>query len=138
MPVTQALSTKLATFLIGATSYKFSRWGLRFRLESGEIRHFDAQTDGNSNFWPTVITNFATGDGDASGAVDDSGDQIPIGAGLYIGSTGTVTCLHATGNGFTAPIVITDNDSASDATANEGGQRGIGFKLTGPPTRVFT
>jgi hypothetical protein len=132
-----AVPTKLATFLIGATAYKFSRWSLTFTLETGEIRHFDADTDGNSNYWPTVISNFATGDGEASGAVDDSGDMIPIGAGLYIGSTGTATCLHMTGNGFMAPILITQNDNASDATSNDGAQRGIRFKMTGKPTRVF-
>lgn len=138
MAAISAIPTKLATFLIGATAYQFSRWGLTFTLETGEIRHFDAATDGNSNFWPTIITNFASGEGEASGAVDDAGDQIPIGAGLYIGSTGTATCLHMTGNGFTAPIVIIQNDNSSDATSNEGAQRGIRFRLTGPPTRVFS
>ncbi len=133
-----AVPTKLATFLIGATSYKFSRWSLTFNLEHGEIRHFDADTDGNSNYWPTVISNFASGEGSAEGAVDDAADLIPIAAGLYIGSTGTATCLHMTGQGFTAPILIIQNDSGSDATSNDGAQRGIRFKLTGKPTRVFS
>lgn len=130
--------SKKATFLIGATSYLFTRWALTFTLDTGEIFHFDADTDGNSNYWPVVITNFAHGEGEASGAVDDSGDLIPIGAGLYIGSTGTATCLHMTGNGFTAPIVITENDMSSDTTEQDGAKRGIKFKLTGKPTRSFS
>lgn len=138
MAAITAVPGKLATFLIGATAYQFSRWSLTFTLETGEIKHFDAQTDGNSNYWPTVITNFASGMGEASGPVDDAANQIPIGAGLYIGSTGTATCLHMTGNGFTAPIVIDNNDSSSDANSQDGAQRGIRFKLTGPPTRVYS
>jgi hypothetical protein len=138
MPNITGVPTKLATFLIGATSYKFTRWSLTFTLETGEIRHFDADTDGNSNYWGTIISNFASGEGEASGAVDDASDFIPIGAGLYIGSTGTASCLHMSGNGFTAPIIITQNDSSSDAGSNDGAQRGIRFRLTGKPTRVFS
>lgn len=138
MPVTSPISGKLATFLIGATSYKFSRWSLKFTLDTGEVLHFDAQTDGNSNYWPTIFTNFARGEGEANGAVDDSADFIPIGAGLYIGSSGTATCLHMTGNGFTAPIIIKANDSSSDASSSDPAQRGISFILAGPPTRVYS
>jgi hypothetical protein len=138
MAAIAAVPTKLATFLIGATAYQFQRWSLTFTLETGEIKHFDSATDGNSNYWPTIITNFATGEGEASGAVDHTNNAIPIGAGLYIGSTGTATCLHRAGEGFTAPIVITQNDNSSDATSNDGAQRGIRFRMTGPPTRVFS
>lgn len=138
MAAITAISTKLATFLIGVTAYQFNRWSLTFTLDTGEIAHFDSATDGNSNYWPTVITNFAHGEGEASGAVDDAANQIPIGAGLYIGSTGTVSCLHMTGNGFTAPIVITGNDESSDTADQDGAKRGIRFKLTGAPTRVYS
>jgi hypothetical protein len=138
MPVITPVPTKAATFLLGVTSYGFSAWNMNFSLETGDIRHFDADADGNSNYWGTVITNFASGEGDASGSVDDSGNLIPIGAGLYIGSTGTVTCLHKTGNGFSAPIVITSNDMGSNTADQDGAKRGIKFKLTGPPERVYS
>lgn len=138
MPVIAPIPGKLASFAIGATAYQFSRWSLSFTLESGEVKHFDAQTDANSNYWATIFTNFADGTGEASGAVDDNVNAIPIGAGLYIGSTGTVTCLHMAGNGFTAPMVIIGNDSMSDAASQEPANRGIRFRLTGPPTRVYS
>lgn len=129
---------KLATFLIGATSYLFSRWSLKFTLETGEVRHFDSTADGNGNYWPVVFANWATGEGEAGGAVDDSANLIPIAAGLYIGSTGTATCLHMAGNGFTAPILITMNDQGSDAASQDPAQRSITFKMTGAPTRVYS
>ena len=132
------LPGKGATFLIGATSYKFARWSLKFTWNTGQVMHFDSQTDGNSNTWPTVFANFATGTGQASGSVDHSGNPIPIGAGLYIGSTGTVSCLHSATDGFTAPILINDNDMASDATSQDPASRGISFVLTAPPSRVFS
>ncbi len=138
MPVTSPLSGKLATFLIGATSYKFSRWSLKFTLDTGKVLHFDSQTDANSNYWPTVFSNFASGEGEASGAVDNSANFIPIGAGLYINSTGTVSCMHSSTNGFTAAILIKMNDNSSDASSSDPAQRGISFDLTGPPTRVFS
>ena len=138
MPVIAPLPGKLATFLIGVTAYSFSKWSLRFTLDTGKVMHFDSQTDGNSNYWPTIFTNFASGEGSASGAVDDNNNNIPIAAGLYIGSTGTATCLHATGNGFTAPIVINNDDVGSAADGSDPAQIGISFILTGPPTRVFS
>lgn len=138
MALPTAVPTKMATFLIGATAYNFTRWALTFTLDTGEIFHFSADTDGNSNYWPVVISNFAHGEGEAGGAVDDVSDLIPIGAGLYIGSTGTATCLHMTGNGFTAPILITENDMGSDTTEQDGAKRGIKFKLTGKPTRSYS
>lgn len=138
MAANTPVPAKLATFLIGVTSYKFSKWSLTFTLESGAVAHFDAATDGNSNYWKTIFSNFATGEFEASGAVDDAADQIPIGAGLYIGSTGTGSFLHMTGNGFTAPILITKNDNSSDATSQDPAQRGISGVLTGAPTRVYS
>jgi hypothetical protein len=138
MPVTTPISGKFAFFLIGATSYKFSRWSLKFTLDTGEVLHFDSQFDGNSNYWPTIFTNFARGEGEANGAVDASANFIPIGAGLYIGSSGTASCLHSSVNGFTCPIIIKANDNSSDAASSDPAQRGISFVLTGPPTRVFT
>ena len=131
------LPGKGATFLIGATSYKFQRWTLTFTLGTGEVMHFDSQTDGNSNVWPTVFSNFASGEGTAGGAVDHSNNPIPVGAGLYINSTGTVSCLHSTTDGFTAPILIKQNEMSSDASAQDPAQRSIAFQLTGPPTRVY-
>lgn len=138
MAAIAAVPGKAATFLIGATSYQFSRWSLRFTLDTGEVLHFDAATDGNSNYWGTRFTNFARGEFEASGAVDDSANLIPIGAGLYIGSTGTASFLHMTGNGFTAPIIISGNDSSSDAASQDPAQRSISGILSGPPTRVFS
>jgi hypothetical protein len=129
---------KLATFLIGATAYHFTMWSLKFTLETGEVRHFDATADGNGNYWPLIFANWATGEGEARGAVDHAANQIPIGAGLYIGSTGTATFLHMTGEGFTAPILIKENDNSSDAASQDPAQRGISMKLTGAPTRVFS
>ena len=132
------LPGKGATFLIGATSYKFQRWTLTFTLETGEVKHFDSQVDANSNAWPTVFGNFAAGQGTAGGAVDHASNPIPIGAGLYINSTGTVSCLHSTTDGMTAPIAITSNEMSSDASATDPAQRSISFVLTGPPTRVYS
>lgn len=128
---------KLGNFLIGATAYLFSRWRLRFTLETGQIKHFDAEIDGNFNYWPTFFNNWASAEGEASGAVDHASNFIPIGPGLYIGSSGTSTLLHRTGNGFTCPITITSNDETQDAEATNPAQRGISFILTGPPSRVY-
>lgn len=128
---------KLGAFLIGATAYLFNMWRMSFALETGNIKHFDANTDGNNNYWPTFYDNFATAEGEAGGAVDHAGDLIPIGAGLYIGSAGTATCLHRSGNGFTAPIKITGNDESQDAGRTDPALRSIKFILTGPPTRVY-
>jgi hypothetical protein len=138
MPVTSPLSGKGAFFLIGATSYKFTRWSLTFTLDTGEVLHFDSQEDGNGNKWPTKFKNFARGEGEASGAVDNSGNFIPIGAGLYIGSEGTASCLHSLTNGFTAAILIKKNDNSSDASSSDPAQRGIAFDLTAPPARVYS
>jgi hypothetical protein len=137
MPTITPAPAKLATFLIGATAYSFSKWSLSFTLDTGKVLHFNSQTDANNNYWPTVFANFATGEGSASGAVDKAVNAIPVGAGLYIGSTGTASCLHMTGDGFTGPIIISKNDMGSDATSSDPGQRGISFVLTGPPTRVY-
>ena len=138
MPTTiTPLPGKLASISIGGTAYLFSQWSLKFTLATGEVYHFDAQTDGNGNYWPDVFTNFATGTASASGAVDDNFNLIPISPGLYIGSTGTAAFNHANGNGFTAPVVIKDNDQSSNAAGQEPAQRGIEMVLTGPPTRVF-
>ena len=131
------LPGKGAFFLLGATSYRFTRWSLTFTLGTGEVMHFDAQVDANSNAWPTVFGNFASGQGTAGGAVDDSANLIPIGPGLYINSAGTVSCLHDVGNGMTAPCIISGNEMSSDASATDPAQRSISFVLTGPPTRVY-
>lgn len=129
---------KLGAVLLGATAYLFTRWRLRFTLETGQVRHFSADTDGNNNYWPTFYANFATAEGETAGAVDSASNQIPIGPGLYIGSAGTGTFLHRSGEGFTAPILITNNDETQDASAADPAQRGVSFILTGPPARVYS
>lgn len=136
------LPGKGATFLIGSTSYKFQRWSMTFTLGVGEVMHFDSQVDANSNAWPTVFGNFASGEGSAGGAVDHSLNTIPIGPGLYIGSTGTVVCMHfgavgTASDGFTAPVIIKSNEMSSDASSQDPAQRSISFTLTGPPTRIY-
>lgn len=136
--VINPLPGKLATFLIGATSYQFSKWSLSFTLNTGEVLHFNSQQDGNSNYWPTRFVNFATGEGQASGAVDHNNNFIPIGAGLYIGSTGTATLLHMSTDGFTGSITITKNDVGSDATSADPASIGIAFILMAPPSRIYS
>ncbi len=132
------LPGKGATFLIGATSYKFQRWSLTFTLGTGEVMHFDSQVDANSNAWPTVFGNFASGEGSAGGAVDHANNPIPISPGLYIGSTGTAACLHSASDGMAAPMIIKSNEMSSDASSQDPAQRAISFTLTGPPTRVYS
>jgi hypothetical protein len=132
------IPSKFASFLIGAVAYKFSRWSITFTLDTGEVLHFDSQVDGAGNVWPTIFSNFARGTFEASGAVDHANNHIPISSGLYIGSTGTGSFLHATTDGFTAPIMINNNTRSSDASSQDPAQQGISGVLTGPPTRVYT
>jgi len=136
------LPGKGALFLIGATSYRFTRWSLTFTLGIGEVMHFDSQVDANNNAWPTVFGNFASGEGSAGGAVDHSWNPIPIGPGLYINSTGTAYFMHygtagGASDGFIAPIIIKGNEMSSDASSQDPAQRSISFTLTGPPTRSY-
>lgn len=140
MPVITPLSGKLAFFKIGATVYQFSRWNLRITLDTGQVMHFDAQTDGAGNYWPTVFTNFASGQGSVSGFVDHATNVTPIAAvaSIYVGNTGTFSCLWSATDGFTFPGIMSGNDFTGDATARDPGALGADFVMTGPPTRVFS
>lgn len=131
------LAGKVGAFKLGSTVMQLSKWSFKITLNTGEILHFSSQTDGNSNYWPTVISNFATGEGTAEGKVDNDTNLIPIdNTSLYIGSTGTLMCGWSATNGITFPAIITGNSGDQDAGSNDGGGIGFDFKFTGPPTRV--
>ena len=138
MAVITPLSGKVALWKIGSTSYQFSRWTLRFTLDSGEVLHFDSQTDGAGNYWPTTFTNFARGEGSVSGFVDSATNVVPITSttSVYLGNTGTFSCLWSATNGFTFAGRIVGNEFSVDAASRDPGSISLDFVMTGPPTRV--
>jgi hypothetical protein len=134
------LAGKLSFFKIGSTSYQFSKWSLKITLDTGEVLHFDSQTDGAGNYWPTTFANFAKGEGEVSGFVDHATNIVPVAAAasVYIGNTGTFACLWSTTDGFTFPGRMKGNDFGADAAGKDPGAIGCAFEMTGPPTRVFS
>jgi hypothetical protein len=141
MAVITPLSGKLALWKIGSTVYQFTSWTLPFKLDYGEVMHFDGQTDTPGNYWPTVFANWArVQEGSVDGFVNAAANIIPVSwtASVYIGVTGTLACLWSATNGFTFPGLITGNNMGADAAATDPGKQGLAFVPTGPPTRVFS
>jgi len=139
MAVITPLAGAVGVFKLGSTLIQMSQWSFTITLSTGDILHFNSQQDGNSNYWPTNVKNFATGEGSASGKVDNSTNLIPIdGTALYIGVTGTIMCGWSSTNGITFPAMITGVDGSQDAGGQEGGDISFKFKFTGPPTRVLS
>lgn len=131
------LAGKLGIFKKGSTVYKLTKWSFKITLNTGEILHFDSETDGASNYWPSHVKNYASGEGSAEGKIDNATNLIPIStAGLYIGTDGTFGCMWSTDNGITFPGTITGVSGDQDAAGQDGGGIGVDFKFTGPPTRV--
>lgn len=131
------LAGKLGAFKKGSTAYQLSKWNFKISLSTGEVLHFDSQTDGASNYWSTNVNNFASGEGSAEGKVDGATNIVTIDtSNLYIGVTGTFACMWSSTNGITFPGVITGVSGDQDAGGQDGGGISFDFKMTGPPTRV--
>lgn len=143
MPVISPLPAKGAAFKLGATAYQFSQWDFTIELDTGRLFHFSAQTDTPGNYWPTIFTNFAVGYGSTRGPIDHGVNAVPVSwaSSLYPGSSGTISVLWSTTDGFTAPAVFKKFGGSTDAAASGAGAAGglsFEFELTGPPTRVFS
>ncbi len=134
------LAGKLALWKIGSTTYQFTSWTLNFTLDVAEVMHFDGQSDAVPNYWPTIVANWAKGEGTVDGFVNHAANTIPIAAAasVYIGNTGTISCLWSATDGFTFPAIITGNPMGADAASQDPGKLGAAYKMTGPPTRVFS
>jgi hypothetical protein len=140
MAVITPLAGKLALWKIGSTVYQFTSWTLSFKLDIGQVHHFEGQTDTPGNYWPTVFSNWASGEGTVDGFVNHGANDIPVSftASTYIGVTGTFACLWSATDGFTFPGIIGGNTGGADAAGQDPGRRGLTFVMTGPPTRVFS
>ena len=134
------LAGKLALFKIGATVYQFSKWTLKITLDTGRVLHFDGNTDGAGNYWPTTFSNWADGEGSVDGYVDHATNIVPVAntASVYISNTGTFACLWSSTDGFTFPGRMKGNSFGADAAAKDPGTLGCEFEMTGPPTRTFS
>lgn len=140
MAVITPLAGKLALWKISSTTYQFSSWTLNLKLDVGRVFHFDGQTDTPGNYWPTVFTNWADGEGTVDGFVNHGTNIIPVSwtASTYIGVSGTFACLWSSTDGFTFPGIITGNPMSADAASQDPGKLGLSFVMTGPPTRTFS
>jgi hypothetical protein len=133
------LAGKLALFQIGSTIYQWTRWTIDIVLDTGEVLHFDGLTDGAGNYWPTVYTNWAVRRGPVSGYVDAAINPFPISTAGGVHQFVRVVLLRVERDQRVhVPRHHERTTFTGDAAATDPAALDCAFKMTGPPTRVYS
>lgn len=110
---------------INSVAFKLSKWTVKVQSDVMEYAVTGQTADGDSNYWKNVLAGLNS----ASIDIEAYYDHNAVAASRWVGATynlrpgtgaaGTVTCLFASGGGFSAVVVVESIEGSIDAESNK-------------------